>query len=1155
MTKYRFLAVLSTMVAAMGLFAQTFLEDGFKNPPAEARARTWWHWMNGNVSRKGITADLEAMSEAGVQEAILFNVDGGIPEGDAGYMSPKWLEMVHFAVSEAQRLGLDFGIHNSAGWSSTGGPWVTPDMAMQTIVSTDTVCHGGRCVEIRLQQPFTRLGYYRDIAVVAFPKPEIDSRIPDLDIKMLGGKIRNRLEPAVDVVEPGAVVSVSDIVDLTELTSPEGVLQWNAPAGEWVIVRIGHTPTGAENRPSPQSGRGLEIDKMSREAVDMYWKHGIAPVLEKLGDMASTTLNNCLIDSYEVGCTNYTPGFDREFARLRGYSLRNYLPVMAGYYVGSGEETERFLWDYRRTIGDLITENYYSHFAELCHRNGMQFSVEPYWGPYNSLDVGDTGDIPMCEFWSGDLFFNDSPRIASSSAHVNGRRFVGAEAFTGNVNWLEHPATIRNIGEKAWTNGVNRLIFHTYAHQPWEVGPGLPMGGNGIEFNRHNTWWKHGKVFLDYIGRSQFLLQQGHPVADVLVFVGESSPNDVVTMPEITEAGFDYDLIGPHRLMELTAKDGVMSTPSGGEYRVLVLNPSDWMTPEILAKVEELASNGAIVIGRRPVKSPSLKGYPICDIEVSQKAAKLWDTGLVKDCRVEDILASDGFVPDFSTEHGLSDDIGYTHRRIDSTDIYLVDNTRKSYVEETCRFRVNGYQPELWNPETGEIEDAAVWYECPDGTTAVSLRLEPEQALFVVFRRPVAKGMRLTAADEKITSISIRPIPGLKVIKAEYGSFLPDGLMDVTDDVSQRVKDGQLDVSTGFHDPAQGYIKELRVAYMLDGKYGEAFISENEWLSLKSKSPDGLRILRAVYGKFDKGMRGIPPVYTATDVTAQIKAKIDSGIYIIPVAEIFSTAECPANSKRALRVECTVGGDRMVRVAYDGETMVLGQEVPHPRIIKSGDNYVWQTPYAGSLSYTTSSGKEKVAKVKSVPEPIVLSGKWQMEFPLLSGENLQTSVDTLTSWSESADNRVRYFSGTATYKHYFLLPKSVVGKDYALELDLGDVRIMAEVIVNGKSMGVLWKAPYRIVISDYVKVGDNELEIRVTNLWPNALIGDERFPVENEWEGDNLRQWPQWLDGTTKRTSQRITFTTRRVWNKGSQLLPSGLLGPVIIRPYHRIHL
>jgi len=451
------------------LFSQDPLVEGFNNPPPDARARTWWHWMNGNVSRAGITADLEAMKQVGIQEAQLFNVNLGLPYGGLEYLGEEWLEYFEFAALEANRLGMELAFHNSAGWSSSGGPWIHPEHAMQMVVYSEIEVQGNHTFSSRLPIPEIQLNYYQDIAVLAFPKPKEKVQIDGLDYKNLSNKIRNHLVPDQKKIPYAAIINQSDIIDLSDQLSDDGMLKWEVPDGEWIVLRLGHTPIGKKNRPAVKGGHGLECDKMSKKAVDVYWEGGIQPIIEKLDTLIGTTVNNCLIDSYEVGVTNWTGDFDREFERLRNYDCTLYLPVIAGYYVESGEVSERFLWDFRRTIGDLIAENYYGRFRDLCHQHNMSFSVEPYWGPFDNMQVGATGDIVMCEFWSGGYPFFDSPKFVSSIAHHNGSSIVGAESFTGIGGWDEHPATLKTIGDKAWCQGINRFIFHTYVHQPWDV--------------------------------------------------------------------------------------------------------------------------------------------------------------------------------------------------------------------------------------------------------------------------------------------------------------------------------------------------------------------------------------------------------------------------------------------------------------------------------------------------------------------------------------------------------------------------------------------------------------------------------------------------------------------------------------------------------------
>ncbi|MFY0606507.1 MAG: hypothetical protein JXR10_07325 [Cyclobacteriaceae bacterium] len=1147
-----------TLLVIQGALCQNKLEEGFKNPPPSAKARTWWHWMNGNISKQGITADLEAMKEVGIQEAQIFNIKLNEPIGPVSYLSESWLDHFEFAALEAKRLGLDLGFHNGAGWSSSGGPWITPEHAMQTVVFSETKISGGTEFNGKLTQPETKLGYYQDIAVLAFPQPSNDLKIDNLDYKSLSGRIRNHLAPEEKEVTPAAVINPSKILNLSEYMSEDGSIRWKAPPGEWIILRIGHTPVGKQNHPAPAIGHGLECDKMSKAAVEAHWQGGVQPILDKLGDLAGTVVNNCIIDSYEVGTTNWTKGFDESFKKLRGYDLTNYLPTLAGYYVSSGEVSERFLWDFRRTIGDLMAENYYGRFRELCHEHNLTFSVEPYWGPFDNMQVGATGDIVVCEFWSGNLAFFDSPKFVASIAKLNGNTIVGAESFTGIGGWTEHPASIKSIGDRAWAQGINRFIFHSYVHQPWEVGPGLTLSYHGLDFNRHNTWWKQSKAFLDYIARSQFLLQQGKSVADILVFTGESSPNNALLMPEIRALGFDYDLIGTNKLNTLSVKNGLIYTENGDSYQVMVLPETKWMRKETLDIFSKLAKSGALIIGEKPYKSPSLFNYPECDDQVLTQAEDLWESKLNQDQSAIDYLSNGKILPDFNLESGDLSSISQIHRKTGDTDIYFLANGLKERRRVVGRFRISGKQPELWYAETGEISIPGVWVENEDGTTSIPIELDPEESIFVVFRESASGAPHISNAKVSLTKPNGLPLSSLEIVKAEYGSFLPLGLQDITDIVASKIENNRLDILAnrrlcGDCDPAPGYIKELRIEYMIGEETFYTYASEKEPLVIEVEGQGELKIVKAVFGKFERGIKEIPKFYPTFDVTQKVSSEIAKGNYQIKITDGLVDGEEVLGDRKELQITYKSNGVSYQRSVPKDGLLKLTQSTPESVLIQKNDQIQWITPYPGSVDYELSTRESKSIEISNVPESIILNDTWTATF-LVSEDPIEDKYTAgLRSWSLSSIDQIKYYSGTASYKNHFDVSKRLMKDKNPLELDLGDVQVIAEVLVNDQFVGTLWKAPFRINIEDYVTAGSNRLEIRVTNLLPNRLIGDEQLPNDILYKGASIKEWPEWLLKDTPRTSGRSTLSGWKHWKKNDELQVSGLLGPVVIRPYKSV--
>lgn len=1068
------------------------LANGFVAPPDSAKPHTWWHWMNGNVTREGITADLEAMKHAGIGGAQIFNVYESIPGGPVKFMSADWLGMTRYAAQEAHRLGLELCIHNCAGWSSSGGPWITPEYAMQKVVTSQQSVQGPSHFAAALPQPPKRNDYYRDIAVLAFKTPAGGAGAAT--IADLTGKADFERQDGLQAISTATapadqVVHSDQIINLTERLGADGRLEWDVPAGQWTVLRLGYTPTGAHNAPAPPEGTGLECDKLSREAMDVHFNGMMQKVINELGPLAGQTLNNVLIDSYETGSQNWTAKFRDEFRRRRGYDLLNYLPVLSGRVVDSPEISDRFLWDFRKTIAELWTQNYYGRLAELCHQHGMRFSTEPYGnGPFEDLGSGGTADIPMGEFWVGGGA-EGSCKLAAASGHIYGHEVIGAESFTAapeHGRWTNDPYSLKALGDLIYTSGINRFIFHRYAMQPWlNRYPGMTMGQWGTHFDRTNTWWNASPTWMRYLARCQYLLQQGLFVADALYFVGENEPVGLRTGTPSLPPGYDYD--GANRdvlLNRMSVRNGRIVLPSGISYRVLILPPDDTMTLAALRKISQLVADGATVIGPKPTRSPSLENYPQADAAVKTLADALWGNADGKTVTrhafgrgvviwgqpLEQVFAAMQLGPDFSYANPRRvSRLAYIHRAAGNADIYFVSNQKAMSDEVQCSFRISGKVPELWHPDTGRMEPAPLYTES-NGRVTLPLRFDPAGSVFVLFRQPATRGSRashfVAVSATTARAEQAPPMHRLEIRRAVYEAVDGTGSADVTAKVAAMVQDGMLSLdanNAAFGDPTPLHVKQLRVEYTLDGKPLTKVVSENGFLEIPDSAP-----------------RSGTPTYD-------------------------------------------------LAVAPNGRVELRA----------------WQP---GVFQLKSATGRVSTISVRNVAAPQPVDGTWQLRFPPNWGAPPEVTLDKLISWSDHPDSGVKYFSGTATYTKEIVIPTPMLRPDRALMLDLGLVKNLAQVSLNGRDLGVLWKPPFRMDISGAAHPGANLLEVRITNLWPNRLIGDEQLPEDVKWAGKHLAEWPQWLLEGKPSPTGRYTFTTWHHYDKDSPLLESGLLGPVTLR-------
>ena len=1118
-TKPHWIWVFSVLVCTATVHADE-LSDRFANPPASARPHTFWHWMNGNVTKEGITADLEAMQHAGIGGVFLFIVEGRVTESTPVYLekpvrhlTPEWFAMLRHAAEECKRLGLELSLMNCTGWTTSGGPWVPPDKSMMRVAWSECYLRGPARLKTPLPKPpcdyanYQNLTaarphihesvppeqrFYRDVAVLAyrlepsaartaalwppqiscnnadqpgqnavdgdgatvvtlksqgsvqfdFPEPVVirgaeylgsacelqasdDAtnwrRVANLpgprpweypqtlplpeakahrfrlfypgggvvrDVKLSGDSLVQDYQPKASfhgiwqdvktaddrIGSPtpnwaSATIQAKDVLNLTDRLKADGTLDWDAPDGDWKIVRIGYAPIGRLNAPCAREFAGLECDKLDANAVESHFNAYAGRAADELKDLIGSGFHAVHVDSWEAGDLNFTPTFLDEFRRRRGYDPTPFLLVHAGgRVVDSPAVADRFLWDVRRTIADLLADNYFGKLQDLCHQRGLKFQGEiagvMVQTTADQFQIKARCDLPMGEFQMpncvyGDEWARSDSREAASGAHIRGKPIAAAEAFTTFDRWLTDPYGLKGIGDLAFAMGINRLVFHTWAHHPWpDRAPGMTMGPFGVNFSRKNTWYgRPMKAYLDYLRRCQSTLQEGLFVADILYFYGEGAPNMLPAKPLIQPAlpdGYSYDGCDAATLLSrVEVEDGRLALPDGMSYRVLVLKDDDRMTLELLARLKELVRAGATVVGRKPTQSPSLRDYPKCDEQVRRLADELWGAGdgkttvdrtfgagrVVSGRSVGDVLKSMQLGADLEiVDRTNGGPVEWTHRRAGNSDIYFLSNQQNiidhgasleiwerrydslainELEKDTSRvevaFRVAGRQPELWDPVTGKRRDLPEFRQ-EHGRTIVPLVLPPSGSCFLVFRRPLSE-------------------------------------------------------------------------------------------------------------------------------------------------------QAPAN------------------------------------------------------------------KAKNFPptRPLTeLHGAWHVHFDPKWGGPENITFDKLDDWTQRPEPGIKFYSGRATYQKAFDAPESARTPGHRTYLDLGSLRSLAEVRLNGKDMGVLWCPPWRVDVTGLLKPQGNTVEIAIVNVWANRVIGDAALPNE-----------------------KRLTWTslsdTNWALKPDSRLIPSGLFGPVTL--------
>jgi len=559
-------------------------------------------------------------------------------------------------------------------------------------------------------------------------------------------------------LKPGWKINPDEIINLTEKLDQNGVLTWEAPRGNWTIQRIGYTSTLRKNGPATTAGRGFESDKMSAAATKSHFDGYVAKVIGLSNELLGKPIDYVQMESWEAGIQNWTEGFDKEFEKRRGYSVIPYLPLIAGgHIINSYEESNRFLWDLRKTMAELMSENYWAVMHQLCNEKGVEVlgegsGMQHYL--YDPIMYHRHTDIPMGEFWTTE---GKRPRAdcknGASVANTYGKKRVAAEAFTGGGEklWRNTPYDFKKIGDEAFTMGVNQFVLHSYVHQPYDIPPGFTLNRNGNHFQRNNPWFSQAGGWFNYLARSQYLLQQGKTVTDVCYFTGEGIPAYLGRREELNPAlpsGYDYDGVNLGLLREMSVSGEKLILPSGTSYHLLVFRDHSLMSPELIKEIKRLLNEGATVVAPRPSASPSLSGFPHCDAEVKKLAEEIWgkiDGITIKEngygkgqiiwgIPLDEILSQKNTPHDFTYIADNQDaDIHYIHRKTSAEDIYFIASNISNGMEAVCNFRVKNKVPELWDPDKGTFQKISRFSSHPNGIE-IPLTFDPLGSFFIVFR-------------------------------------------------------------------------------------------------------------------------------------------------------------------------------------------------------------------------------------------------------------------------------------------------------------------------------------------------------------------------------------------------------------------------------------
>lgn len=567
-----------------------------------------------------------------------------------------------------------------------------------------------------------------------------------------------------------AIIDPKKIVDITTKMK-NGQLDWNVPAGRWVIIRFIRISIGVNTKHGRSNLMGLESDKLSSKATITQWNNYFKVMSDSLKKVG-IPLTGLHMDSHEAGSQNWTAGFEHKFKQRRGYDIHKYLPALAGYIVGSKDETRGFLYDMRLTLSDLVSDEYFKTLDSLCRQEGVVFTAQAVGNGLtmvaDNFKAKGLVQKPQGEFWAYQTHGSYDVKETSSAAHIYGKPVASAEAFT-DLKFSQSLAEAKNVADYAYAFGAQEFVVCASAYQPWlDKIPGSTGGGRQYVLNRNNTYWNYSRPFWDYQARCAGLMRNGIAVADLCIYLGENAPIKLLAyrLPEIPE-GYDFDVCTKDALIgRMSSKNGRIVLPNGMSYQLLVLENKADISLQALRQIAKLVKEGVVLYGSRPNGSDFLHDANFAK-EYQQLVNQLWgkEQAGVKvfgkgkvywGMTLTEVLSKQGIQADakLKSANVVTDKIYFAHRRFADTDIYFFNNHSKNIYSDTIRLRTNNSNAEWWDPVTGKQSTLPIISSGKDGLL-LNIFLQPNESGFIVTTNQTSStlSIELKGGEEDVTPI------------------------------------------------------------------------------------------------------------------------------------------------------------------------------------------------------------------------------------------------------------------------------------------------------------------------------------------------------------------------------------------------------------------